>query len=399
MDTFFTNFQSLSISLYHAPTFTTFGAGLRSALVVDIGWNETTVSAICEYREILHRRTVRASKLLCHETLKVLGNACRPAASNQDGNPRLNNEKELEKLISFEECEDVMTRLAWCKPSDTPAPLSTTSKSPHIEDEEFHDAIQDLITPEPEESVSIPLTSTQPPTLINIPFSKLAEPCEVALFAQGVGLHDIDDEEIPLHQLIYRSLMELPVEIRSLCMARILVTGGGSNIPGLKNRILGDLHGLVEARGWNPVYGQAAEKLKLNKKLRNQARRNNDGEGTVPAEHGGAPRAGHLNPEHDPIEEQIRREASKGSQPSVHGSLRVLDTIGPWAGTSLATNLKIPSVSVVERDQWLLHGLAGATKQKDFVPTTVAKQRQSIGPAGLRGGPAEPTAWTLGPWA
>src|ERR1035437_1228994 len=89
--------------------------------------------------------------------------------------------------------------------------------------------------------VSIPLSSINPPESLLLPFSKLAEPCESALFAAGVLPEDLDDEELPLHLLVYRSLLQLPVDVRSICMSRIVFTGGGSVIPGLRKRILDEV--------------------------------------------------------------------------------------------------------------------------------------------------------------
>src|SRR5271167_4839021 len=72
LDTIFNNFQSPTISLLSAPVLATVAAGLRAALVVDIGWAETVVNSIYEYREVQCRRSIRASKLLGQEMLKLL---------------------------------------------------------------------------------------------------------------------------------------------------------------------------------------------------------------------------------------------------------------------------------------------------------------------------------------
>ncbi|TDZ29677.1 Serine--tRNA ligase [Colletotrichum spinosum] len=42
----------------------TLGAGMRSALVVDLGWAETVVTSVYEYREMRTSRTVRGGKML-----------------------------------------------------------------------------------------------------------------------------------------------------------------------------------------------------------------------------------------------------------------------------------------------------------------------------------------------
>jgi actin-related protein len=383
LDTLFSSFQPPTISLLSAPVLTTMAAALRSSLVIDIGWAETTVTAVYEYREVFCRRTVRASKLLGREMLKLLGEAIR-SQSSQDDTP--NN-----KLISFEECEEVVTRMAWCRPSATSGLASVSG--------DLSSALEELQINEKDGAVSISLRSTQPPMRLNLPFSSLAEPCENALFAKDVRPGYVDDEELPLHLLVYRALLQLPVDVRSVCMSRLIFTGGASNIPGLKSRILGDVQGLIDARGWNPVQGEVVADIRS--RQRNLAKESSvsaistDGEDALSEADIPAKPAAFRGQEPDPIESQLRREKNKTSRPSVHGTLRAVDSMGAWSGGSLISQLRVPLVSVVEKEQWLQYGLAGASKAKEVVP---AKQRQSMGPAGLRAVAGEQTGWTLGPW-
>ena len=119
LDTIFSNYQPPTISLLSAPVLTTVAAGLRAALIIDIGWAETVVTGIYEYREVACRRTVRASKLLCQEVLKLLGKIATSARQSLQDNNNDKSEKAFEKIISFEECEEVMCRMAWCRPRRT----------------------------------------------------------------------------------------------------------------------------------------------------------------------------------------------------------------------------------------------------------------------------------------
>src|ERR1700731_1899452 len=118
LDTIFNNFQPPTISLLSAPVLTTVAAGLRAALVVDIGWAETVITGIYEYREVLCHRSIRASKLLSKEMLKFLGKAVL-SVTKQTPDPSTDmDEKGYRKIIRFEECEEVIARMAWCRPSN-----------------------------------------------------------------------------------------------------------------------------------------------------------------------------------------------------------------------------------------------------------------------------------------
>jgi actin-related protein len=59
----FSNFQAPSITLLSSPVLSTVAAGLRSALVVDIGWAETIITGVCgEATEHRTRRRRRARR-------------------------------------------------------------------------------------------------------------------------------------------------------------------------------------------------------------------------------------------------------------------------------------------------------------------------------------------------
>jgi actin-related protein len=403
LDTLFNGFQPPTISLMSAPVLATVAAGLRAALVVDIGWAETVITGIYEYREIHCRRTIRASKLLCREMLNLLGAAVLGLRQTEQDNTKDHDEKEYQKVVSFEECEDVVARVAWCRHSEN---MSTEPKMPATlpavkEEEELELSMQGLDISAPStDSVSIALSSTQPPVTLKLPFSQLSQPCERAFLADGINARDLDDEELPINLLVYQTLLNLPVDVRSVCMSRIIFTGGGSTIPGLKNRILNDVQNLIGERDWNPVQGRAVEQLRQNSKpVSNRPRQGNSGPieliGTTEDNPQPSSNAAFEDQESDPIDEKLQREASKGKRLTVQGTLRAVDSLGAWSGASLLSQLKIPSVSVVDKEQWLQAGPAGASRQGEESKTN---QRQSMGGAGLRAAASDRTSWTFGPW-
>jgi len=397
LDTLFTNFQPPAISLMSAPVLTTVAAGLRSALVVDIGWAETVVTGVYEYREVQSTRSVRATKMFGEATFKLLADAVDPRWSQTvirekkaDGNIR--------SLPSFDECEEIAVRMAWCKPGE----LVETRKlsrglTPVKEEDELRSSMRTMnISGDADSMVSIPLSSIDPPRSLQLPFSKLAEPCESALFAAGLSAEDLDDEELPLHLLVYRSLLQLPVDIRSICMSRIVFVGGGSHILGLRKRILDELASLIDQHKWNPVKGKAVDQYWNNPKLQ-RTKPKQRGPTEILEEQGvmetPAPSAGLLKQEHDPIEEQLKKEATKGKPPVESGHLRAIDSLGAWSGASLLSQLKVPAVSMIEREQWLQHGAAGASKAGDI---NIVAHRQSMGPGVFKIG--DRSSWTLGLW-
>jgi hypothetical protein len=377
------------------PTLTTAAAGLRSALVVDIGWAETLVTAVYEYREVQCKRSVRAAKLLGQETMRLLVDTADPELPG--ANPREADDSIYRKTISFEECEDLTMRMVYCRPTDKKG---------------LEGAMQGLSMSgegsPAEKLMTIPLQSTDPPSTLLLPFSKLAEPCEKALFAEGSNDRTLDDEELPLHILVYRALLGLPVDVRSICMSRIIFTGGGSKIPGIKSRIMDEVEFLVRQHGWDPVHGKAAEAMKAKRLQRIRSRQSSDGATEVfhdadaqmstTTSQSAAPTANAVDQvsEIDPVEQQVQREASKGRQPIIQGVLRAVESLGPWSGASLLSQLKISAVSIVEKEQWLQHGMAGTSRHGES-STNTSSNRHSMGPNALRAG--ERSAWTLGVWA
>ncbi|KAL8893260.1 MAG: hypothetical protein Q9192_005445 [Flavoplaca navasiana] len=369
------NFQPPSITLFSSPTVNVVAAGCRAGLVVDIGWDETVITGVYDFREIQVFRTARAMKLVTKYMAELLKESANPAAASTEG-PELseNDKSRLPFQLSFDSryfefAEEVVSRIAWCptKPEATPQPQQnpdTAEKSP---------------SPPPKreipETISIPSPLPPRPTL-QIPFTQLASPVEKGLLAQGTNTHNLDLEEQPLPQLIYTTLLSLPTDVRAACISRIIITGGGSHIAGLKTRLLNDLITIIAARGWNPVQGRATRAVAKNPKS-DQLRR----------------AVTMLEPQvEDEITEKLEKEKAKRCPAETVGEVRGVETLGAWAGGSLVASLKVKGVVEIERDVFLANGIAGARRESEMVAAT---QRMSLG---ARTGLGEKNGWTLGNW-
>lgn len=406
LDTLFHHFQAPTVSLLSSPVMTAFSAGTRSALVVDLGWHETTVTAVYEYREVQSWRTVRAGKLLVEETYEFLLQAAQGRPATARAEQTEDEDKLGDEALSFEECEEVATRMLWCKGA-TRQPYRKTAEEGLPTVHEHEEEVEEEIPPTEDHSpTSITLGSCKPPKTVEIPFSQLAEPCETAFFESRVSSSCFDDHELPVHLLVYRALLQLPLDVRAICMSRIIFTGGCSHIFGLRGRIFDEVSILAEEQGWDPVRGKGVEQYKTNPKLHRDSTRqvsngairtavppdttSGDGEATEPQV-----KAVDIPQEVDQVENLIKRE--RNYKPSVQGLLRAIDSLGPWCGGSLATQMKIPTLATIDREIWLQQGVHGASRPSEVDIKT--GQRQSMGPSGLmRGQAAQPNNWTLGVW-
>ncbi|KAI4126284.1 MAG: hypothetical protein LQ347_005032 [Umbilicaria vellea] len=408
LSTLFNNFRSSSISLVPTPVPITIAAGVRSGLVVDVGWNETSVTAVYECREVHHCRSTRAMKLVTLEMGRLLDRYQKGFRGLEKHSKDTGSQDEEVLNVAFDQAEEATIRIAWCGTS-----IDANGIPPQSQDlaqglialsiAERGDFESDEAKLDP--LISIPVSSS-PYRTLDIPFSKFGEPAESALFAKGQTDHDLDDQERPLHKLIFRALLSLPPDVRGICMARIIVTGGGSNIPGLKTRILRDLEALVQTRGWDSIIGKAADerRRRLEEITSNRQRASkppppqkttesidDPPESTVTTN-----QAAFEDQTPDPIAQKLRQKEAESSKPSVSGVFRIVDSLGAWAGASLVTGLRIQGVVEVEKDAFLQHGLAGAKKDAGV---SVVAQRQSFGAGITRPGVGDGATWTLGQFA
>ncbi len=403
----FLNFQYPSITLFSTPLVNTVAAGCRSGLVVDVGFAETIVTAIYDYREIHQRRTTRGMKRVILDMVKMLRQYAKVPPSKP---AKAGNAKEATVEADYEIAEDIATRMAWCDPEEakwqspiSPKPLHQTFGSLNIR-ADSPDSFDTCNSKQEDPMHTVPSPFTKDENL-NVPFAQFAEPVMTGIFAVDRETHEIDEHEQPVHLLMFKALLSLPPDARGLCMSRIIITGGGSHIPGLKARLLEELLMLVAERGWDPVEGRAAVRRRTRlSEIENPRQTSNHVLSTADAAHptddppkptGETLSAALQGQAHDPIAAKLQHDRTKGTKTMASGYIRGVETLGPWAGGSLIASLKIKGVVEIERDSFLQHGLAGARKDNEASTT---QMRQSFGPNIPRTGSDKP-GWTLGEWA
>jgi actin-related protein len=389
LDTVFERFQTPMVSLLSSPTVAAVAAGVRSALVVNMGWSETVVTSIYEYQEVKTTRSVRAGRSLLDDLYKKLlyGLVTGESWKEDDGSY-------TERVISFEEVEDIMCRLMWCRPTAFRNSQRDSAQLETVEEQDETEAAAAAQDDDSKGTTEVPLTSTIPPKTICVSFEKLADVCDDTFFNQSTPTAAFDDHELPIHTLVYQHLLQLPIDVRAICMSRIILTGGCSNILGLKQRLLDELTSIVERRQWEPISGKAVEAYRSNPNLKR-----NGGKATSESgdDQTNPPASTTTMREHepDPVEAKVRRHNGKVQQ--MQGQLRALHTLGPWTGASLVCQMKIASMATIDRDLWLQQGIHGASRPGEI--DIKAQQRQSMGAGGLiRGSGGQHTNWTLGAW-
>ncbi|CAG7982478.1 unnamed protein product [Penicillium olsonii] len=361
LSTLFSRWRFSSVTLLSSATMSATAAGLRSALVVDLGWAETTATAIYEYREISTKKTTRAMKHLMQETGRLLTGL----ASNTEDNAGTADEIS----VGLAYCEEIASRFSWCK-----------SKNYEESSNKFN------------QTLAIPSPANPEQEYMDVPFLRFAEPTEKVLLASGIPEHEMDDEERSLPLLVYNTLLSLPPDARGTCMARIVFVGGGSRIPGLRQRVLDEVSSMIDRHGWSPIRGKALERQRERLEQLKLSSQRASSQPEVPKGNGEA--ASPDTPLPDPpeidfVEQKLRRQ-NRDTPVPVQGVLREIESLGPWAGASLTTTLKIRGMVEIEREKFLQHGLAGATRDIDHpVP-----DRRS----GLRSG-GDRSSWTLAGWA
>ena len=344
LHTLFERWAYSSVTLLPNPTTALVSAGLRSGMVVDIGWEETVVTAIYEYREVRCHRSTRATKLLTKNFATWA--KTRLSADHQ---------------IDLEIVESFLRRVT-AHVLEYSSGESSTSLSGQLK-------------------IEWPTSTFTRP----VEFSKIEirENLTETLFGAASETPP-DDEETPLHQLIYNALLALPADIRGICMSRIVFIGEGSEHTGIPAAILKAFSKLLEARAWTGVQGE-----KLSRKRQGLSELVQDRVQPADARHDD-----YMLSEKAIPEERYVREKAKYVQPVVHGIVRQVDSLGSWSGASLLTTLKVKSFVEMQRDRFLSHGLAGAERDLDM--SVMAQQLTST--LGTRPKAGERTSWTLSGW-
>lgn len=394
LDTLFERFQTSSVSLLSSATMSTVAAGVRSALVINMGWSQTVVTSVYEYREVQSTQSVRAGRWLLDELYKKV---IYPLVT---GESQIDEEKQGgERVVSFEEAEDMLCRLMWCRPSASRDSQRDSAQLETVEEQDETEAETAAHGGQTKGTTRVLLTTTNPRKTIDVSFEKLSDVCDDTFFDQTTVPATHDDHDLPIHQLVYRHLLQLPLDVRAICMSRIIFTGGCSNILGLKQRVLDELASIVEKRGWEPVTGKAVEAFRSNPKLNRKGTTLPSREATPPTSEPGDDQsaspasASESSQELDPIEAKVQRQRGRTQQKQ--GQLRALHSLGPWAGASLACQLKQTSMATIDRDLWLQQGIHGASRPSDI--DVKVQQRQSMGAGVVRAGIGHAN-WTLGVW-
>jgi hypothetical protein len=359
----FERWKCASITLLPAPTMVIAGAGLRSGLVVDVGWEETVITAVYEYREVQVRRSVRAMKALTVE----IGGLLDAVRRDQDETLRDT------LVLDFDFVEEFTDRAGSCH-ALLPArgmDLAAKTEAMNLEERSSTGPTQD--------SLVIDWPADASSRSISISLQALHQACLDTLITPRSEQHP-DDHEQSISQLLYRSLLALSADVRSICMARIIFTGRGTTVAGLAQHILDTTNTIIREHGWTPVRGEHFK---------------SKSSGLAELAQG---RAVAADTQHyitlpgtdDFVEEMLFKQRSKDATPPVPAVLRQVDSLGPWAGASLIASLKAKSFVEIERDRFLSHGLAGA--HRDFDPSILHQQRATAAKGNER------TSWTLAGW-
>ncbi len=311
--------------------------------------------------------------------------------------------KEKFDQLSVDEVEDVLVRFAWCRgfaAAKKSRPDANTedggNSAPEFPENGYREE-----GGEDDPVQTFYLKSTIPPMKLQLSFSSFSQPVETALFSEnGAGGGFPDDEELPAGLLAYNTLMSVPIDARSVCMSRIIVVGGPSGMPGLKKRIVDEVSSLCRERDAassprshpNPVFAQETPAMNSPaQKTTDQDDTSETWEDARDSPSSTLP-AAFAEQEVDNITEQFRRAAAKESKPFMQGSPRGIESLGAWSGASLIAAMKIKGVVEVEKDKFLQHGLAGASKDARYgvLPSRTAT---------VKAGAGDRSSWTLGVWA
>lgn len=290
--TIFVHFHPPAVTLMSAPVLATVAAGLRSALVVDVGWAETVVTPVYDLRAVegrglgVHGRSIRGTRRLRDTWLAFLARLLRDASDPPD----------------VSEVEEIMERLSYVPSSRKRAD-------------------DDRLT-------VVPLGRRT----LRIPFSQLAEPVESAFFAPtttpSVTPDIADDDDTPLPLLLYHALLHCTIDVRSACVSRIVFVGGGARIPGLQARILRDLQAIIDECGWG-LGPRASDTSPFPKHCA---------------------RTRHPDEDKEDEDEPVPRELAEGRADVL---VRGVRSLGVWAGGSLVAGLKVKAAIEIEREKFL----------------------------------------------
>ncbi|KAK9455146.1 hypothetical protein V1511DRAFT_335280 [Dipodascopsis uninucleata] len=214
----FNYFQAISVTLLPSAVCALVSAGVRSGLVVDIGWHETTVIPVIEYRPMfpILGTTIRAGRQLCD----IVADAIKDASGVE---PSLG---EIEKVIASE---------LYCLVDENPVQSSSL----------------------------FPVTSGG--DMYYVPSALKWEVVDKCFLRQAADSYDdLECKTVP--SLIVDCLQRLSVDSRAQVASKIIFTGNLCKIPGLRFRILKEIRKAgLKARAINSLGAWAGASLYVSK--------------------------------------------------------------------------------------------------------------------------------------
>lgn len=191
---FLFHMHAQSVRFLPESVMTAVSSGSHCALVIDMGWNQTTVMPVFDFRQLYphYKQTRRAGRWVHLATLQRM--------------------KELGLDPSFEFVERFIVETMYCG-IDNDASGEYTFDGVTLPQELRYSALQEV------------------------------------LFPDSQGGNDDDDDARSIAALIHEVIQQINIDLRSALSTKIVITGGVSQIPGVKTRVIHEVNNLVKVSG------------------------------------------------------------------------------------------------------------------------------------------------------
>lgn len=214
----FKHLHVLSVVFIPSPVLDLIAAGLRSGIVVDIGWEETTVHPVYDLRHLIteSRSSVRGSKLLFDETKELLQNALNSQVSGQE--------------VTF---NDTQKAVAGALYAGTDNPVGAAVR---------------MVVPGSSNTPPIAKTRTfelQCGTTLQVSNKVLQSAVTSTLLSSSPNP---DDNELSIPLLISNVIEHLSHDVRGTTQSTIVFVGSATRIPGLQSKILSELRRILRKK-------------------------------------------------------------------------------------------------------------------------------------------------------